>query len=325
MECKLAIVMITNGIGGNLLKSLAFWSSQFTFGFDLFISGPEDILRNCAIPSCAIINYKDKDEEYPFFEINKKKYLGGIHVKAEYIYFVHDRFYPKEDFRQTITIILNNYKPDFGAADVFNEDGSLSIVELRIKKEVLQLSLVDALLSSGRIICTNESTSHVAVNGGQFFLKSNLLHLLQRPLRWLEMEDDILSFDLIPYNGIWIHSTSLFTLVHRAPPKINKYQMIKTKVIYCIYILGCNIIMSCLKKFIKSYPVLSVGQQPTTKMIYESLDSGGCNLIDPFHKMTATSFIPLTVEKFISLCRICSNGTSPTKLHKTNYGWFVGL
>ncbi|MBP9742727.1 MAG: hypothetical protein KBD37_05135 [Burkholderiales bacterium] len=327
MMTNVAVLIITNGRGDNIKRSLNYWSLQFELGVSLFVCGAKEILQNLTITDSAIIDFQDPSDTYPSFHINQKKYVAGLGIKARYLFFVHDRFYPNDDFKLRFEECLRVEQPDFGAVTVYNLDNSLALGELRVKQTVITIgSIEEALLISGRITVpatAAQKSEHIGLNGGQFFIKSELVELLNRPLRWVEMEDDILSFDLLPYKGIWINDTNLYTLSYRVAPG-NSRPTIITKAKYKLYGYLCKCLALIFRVLYNERCVLSTMDKLSSEVIGKIINSNNFYLVDPMHKMTATEFLPATLEKITALCRLYSKGGYPKYLTKTYYGWCIG-
>lgn len=324
MMTNVAVLIITNGRGDNIKRSLKHWGLQFELGVNLFVCGAKEILQTLTIADSAIIDFQDPSDTYPSFHINQKKYVAGLGVKARYLFFVHDRFYPHEDFKLVFEECLRLEQPDFGAVTVYNLDNSLALGELRVKQDVITMrSIEEALLIRGRITVSANSSNrseHIGLNGGQFFIKSELVELLSRPMRWVEMEDDILSFDLLPYKGVWINDTNLYTISYRVAPS-NSCDTIITKTKYKLYGYLCKCLALIVRLLYNDGCVLSTMDKLSSDVIAKVINSNNFHLVDPMHKMTATEFLPATLEKITALCRLYSKGVYPKHLTKTYYGW----
>ena len=169
---ELSVVIISSGINPHLNECLREWCIDFTLGEDLFICGPEKSLKTISyeVPSNAIIDF-DSNSNYSF-PINRKKKTAFDNIDSNYLYIVHDRFYPSLGFKDDLLSLLNDTSPDFGAVDTYNLDGSLSLSELRVRNSVLHKTNNEFLLESGRSSCLRgdpDASSNIALNGGQFF------------------------------------------------------------------------------------------------------------------------------------------------------------
>lgn len=328
MNKLISVVIVTNASSPHLITIIEKWKEQFTLGTDLFLCGPLESLSRQKIDPSAIINYVDPEDQYPFFRINEKKYLAGLSRDSRYIYFVHDRFYPAPGFRDILVQQLDATGPDYGAADVFNADGTPSLTELRLKKTIISGKLVSSLLLPGRLVLkqnATDSSDRVAINGGQFFLRNDHLHVLNRPLRWSEMEDDVLSYDLKDFVGCWISGSNLISVIHKVSGDHGNSPAVLIR--YFLYRQLCNILKALMYFYLKISQhaefCLSVGGRLSLRTV-EKLDSVHCiALLDPCHKIYATQFLSLSLEKLLALCRLKSEGKFPRTLTKTFYGWLI--
>jgi hypothetical protein len=56
----------------------------------------------------------------------------------------------------------------------------------------------------------------------------------------------------------------------------------------------------------------------------EKLDIMRCvAIIDPCHKIYATQFMPISLEKILAIYRVKSEGKYPQTVVKTFYGWLI--
>lgn len=317
----ISVVVITNGNNHNLFRVFSGWISDgFVLGENLFFCGPKVNLLKNGISEVGIIDYLDPPYYLNNFHINHKKRKACEAIEAEYIYLVHDRFFPKIGLLNTLTQLLHEKKGiDFGAVDVDNEDGTPALRELRLRNSSVSQDLESALESIGRLTCTAKdlsASSQVAINGGQFFIRKAMTRYLDRPLRWVEMEDDVLSHDLRSARGLWISDSCLITVAPRCVPNFKYSQGTKFK--YKIYQIFCNIIASITFS-------LSVGRKIENKKLKNML-SGKYLLIDPLHKIYASDFLPSSLEKIMTRARIASNGASWSEIKKHTLGWkLIGL
>lgn len=316
-----SVVIITNGLGDNLEFVLPYWCKEFTYGIDLFLCGPQKNLINL-VPQKAIIDYDEiinkEKNEMKFFSINQKKFFATQNVNTEYIFLVHDRLFPSEDFKKTVEKRLTRSEPDFGSCDIVNISGEISVTELRLKKNILNLSLTDALFIESRLVCNKNnklSSDKIAINGGAFFIKTTLSKLLTRPMKWSQMEDDILSFDLMNYNGIWIEDTNLITKDLKG--NINKQYGFSLKVKYLIYYLVCLILKYTVKLTRNKYKIYTISENISDF----NLLNQNFILIDPLHRMYDTNLFKSTLEKVMTRMNVLSNGYLPIKILKTKLGW----
>ena len=207
MKPFIAVIIITNGKSPFLDEIASHWSKQYQPGVSLFFCGPKDNLLERCIPAQAIIEYIDPPHNGKYFHINHKKHYAASQVEAEYVLLAHDRFFPADDFKNGLEFQLKEARYDFGGISVINTDGSSALNKLCLKNEAINQPLDEALAKQGRLTCAASSkcaSESIAVNGGVFFLHKSLIHFLGRPLRWFEMEDDVLSYDLRDYHGVWI-------------------------------------------------------------------------------------------------------------------------
>lgn len=311
----IAVAIITNGSSPNLMRIFQKWISDgFVLGRTLYFCGPRQRLVGNGIDEIGIIDYVDPPYYRNNFHINDKKRAACEAIDAEYIYLVHDRFVPQIGLFDTLNRVLSIADIDFGAVDVDNEDGTPAIRELRLRNVAASIELESALEPLGRLTCAVEDSAasiHIAVNGGQFFLRKSKTKFLERPMRWAEMEDDVLSHDLRASRGLWIKDCSLITLVPRIAPNFDYDKGTQLK--YWLYRLVCNI----LGIFTRS---LSVGQKLDRNKLRDQLQ-GQQLLIDPLHKIYSSDFLPSSLEKIMTRARVASNGASWENVKEHPLGW----
>ena len=311
----IAIAVITNGRGDHLAYVLNQWRLEgFIPGRTLYFCGPRERLLEQGVALNSIIDHEDPPYYQNNFHINDKKRIACEAIDADYIYIVHDRFTPGCGVLATLFEELSGSDVDFGALDVNNSDGTPSLRELRLHSEVISVDINLALESPGRLVCeaSNQMASkHLALNGGQFFLRKSLIKYLNRPLRWMEMEDDILSHDLIPHKGVWIVESALTTLNYRSQPKFKKTKLLVFK--YLLYKLICNLIAFAIGS-------ISAGQKLSRNRL-EDLLTKRVLLIDPFHKMASSDYLPSSLEKIMARARIVSGGRAWVQIDKRPLGW----
>ena len=321
----LNVVIITNGRGENIDRCIEEWVThgEFVLGADLYLCGPKDILLEKRVPESAIIEFNDEPGLGRNFRINAKKHAACSALKSEYVYLVHDRFVPSTDFRAVVEAALADRDVDFGAVDVLNQDGTLALGELRLQEHCLDSELDEVMEEKGRLIViadNADASDRLAVNGGQFFLRRSLTKRLLAPLRWGEMEDDVLSFDLRNEKGIWIKGAALVTLVHRIPPAVYSGFRIASR--YGLYAVGCRMGALLLKLITPGMPVTSVGTR-TDKKKLASYISTGVVLVDPFHKTFASDYLFSTVEKLSVRARLQSTGHAWDQIERKWFGWIL--
>lgn len=319
------VVIVTNGRGDNIDRCIQEWTAreQFFLGADLYLCGPKDVLLEKCVPESAIIEFNDEPGFGRNFRINAKKYTACSALKSEYVYLVHDRFVPTSNFRKTMEAALALRNVDFGAVDVLNQDGTSALGELRLQDRCLDLEFDEVMEKKGRLIVVAEdprASGRVAVNGGQFFLRRSLMKYLLTPLRWGEMEDDVLSFDLRNEKGTWIEGAHLVTLAHRIPPVTHSGFWIASR--YGLYSLGCHMGALLLKLITPGMPVTSVGAR-TDKKKLDSYISSGVVLVDPFHKTFASDYLMSTVEKLSVRARLRSAGQAWHQIERKWFGWVL--
>ena len=283
-------------------------------GRTLFFCGPRSKLLEQGIDSMSIIEYVDPPFYRNNFHINDKKRRACEAIDAKYIYLVHDRFFPQNGFRATLNRSLADEKVDFGAVDVNNPDGTSALRELRLQRRAASSDLETALELLGRLACDAAepaASSNIAVNGGQFFLRKSMVEHLKRPMRWMEMEDDVLSHDLRTARGRWINDCVLTTLAPRLAPDVDLATGTQMK--YMIYRAICNVIAALTGS-------ISVGQ----RLDRQQLEQWLCQqflLIDPLHKLASSKFLPSSLEKLMTRARIASDGKCWVRVDKHRLGW----
>lgn len=311
----IAVVVITDGNSTHLIYTSQKWVSDgFVLGRTLYFCGPRQRLLEQGIDDMSIVDYVDPPYYRNNFHINDKKRTACEAIDAKYLYLVHDRFAPKAGLFETLTRILADEDVDFGAVNVDNEDGTPALRELRLRRSTVSKDIESALEQLGRLTCTaNDSAAsvHVAVNGGQFFLRKSMTKHLERPMRWVEMEDDVLSHDLRTSRGLWIKDCCLITLVPRLAPDFE--HSLATRLRYAVYRVVCNILAAITKS-------LSVGQQLDRQKLTSRLEDHFL-LIDPLHKIYSSDFLPSSLEKLMTRARIASSGKSWAKIEKHPLGW----
>jgi hypothetical protein len=315
-----AVVVVTNGASKSISFASGCWKAEgFKPGETLFYCGPRFCLQAKGIEVEAIIDYEDQEYYGINFHINHKNRVACAAVNASYVFLVHDIFIPKEGFFDALYKVLRGGTIDFGAVDVVNQDGSLALTEMRLKKSAALVDIAEALEPLGRMTCTKEdsrASEHIAINGGQFFIRKSYAHLLERPLRWVEMEDEILSHDLRSATGAWLSCCKLITLTPRNAPVYRKSLIVSLK--YFLYGHLCNAIAFATGS-------ISVGR----KLDRDSLNSyliGQVLLIDPFHKITSSDYLPSSLEKLMVRARIASNGICWVNIVRHPLGWkLVGI
>lgn len=324
MQSKLSVIIISNGLGPNLKNCMEKWSLHFKLGFDLYVCGPKQVIMDDVdfnYDETSIIDFSSSSNFS--FPINKKKKIAFDSVNSEYVYFVHDRFLPGDNFREEILALLNRYKPDFGAVNVYNSDGSLSLSELRLKSSVLGCDLDDFVLKKGRASClkeNNEASDKIALNGGQFFLRYNKAYILERPMHWGEMEDDIMSLDLIDGKGIWLSSPHLITMVHKNHPRPPQYAFcLKAKIV--TYSALCRL----LKFFtlFSKYHVNSISDDIDQTILCGRNHRKGYLIIDPLHLRFFGEYYGASLEKYTTALRYYTNGKFDFSVKKIRLGWLI--
>ncbi len=321
MNGILAIVVITNGLPVHFKRSAAAWMSECRIGKDLFFCGPRAALLSGGIPAGGIIDYIEPPNSGRFFHINQKKHHAVKAMQTDYVYLVHDRFVPPNGFRAHVESAIQSTSPDFGYVPVLNSDGSPALNELRLRTSTLYSALDDALLHNGRLACDAKSSwasSQLAINGGQFFIRRALADMLARPLRWVEMEDDVLSHDLRHHFGKLVTEAHLISLVTRRPPVANISWSVQLR--YYFYRILCNTLALLLQKVFPAKQYISVGQSLSISELDKIITSGVC-LVDPLHKSCSSEWLPSSLEKTMVRARIRSDGRKWQQVIETKFGW----
>lgn len=313
----IAVAVITNGDKPHLKRTSLQWAKEgFIPGISLFFCGPQQSLLAQGLDIAGIVNYIDPPHYRNNFHINNKKFAACQAIDSKYVYFVHDRFMPKVGFLCELTRILSDESIDFGAMDVDNEDGTPALREIRLRRIAALTDIQSALEPLGRLTCpaTDPAASiHIAVNGGQFFLRKSMVKYLERPMRWMEMEDDVLSHDLRSARGQWINTCALTTLTPRLAPNVDYLNDSLLK--YVAYRVICNILAAITGS-------ISVGQLIDSDKLKQYL-CGEYLLIDPLHKISSSDVLPLSLEKLMTRARIASGGKALTRVEQHWLGWKV--
>jgi hypothetical protein len=320
---ELSVVIISNGTNSNLKECLIEWNKDFKLGVDLYICAPKHSLENCPyiIPNNAILDFST--ESNFSFPINAKKRIAFDKINSSYIYFIHDRFIPSIGFKNEMLFNINRFQPDFGATDIYNTDGSISLSELRVRNCLLGKTIDDFLLEVGRSSCLKEddnASELIALNGGQFFLRRNVSHVLERPMHWGEMEDDLMSLDLRPFKGCWFQQPYLVTLTHRVLPSTNIVENNRLKAKLKLYGLLCYSLKLIL--YFSKYNIISISEVEDYSVIF---NENGCDffIVDPFHKRFTAEYYSSSLEKFTARLRYYTNGTQDFSVSKTFLGWRI--
>jgi hypothetical protein len=316
----IAIAVITNGDSAHFARTSRLWFAEgFVPGRTLFFCGPRSRLVAQGIDDVSIIDYLDPPYYRNNFHINHKKRFACQAIDAKYIYLVHDRFFPQKGLLSTLSLALAVEDIDFGAVDVDNPDGTPALRELRLKRAAVSVPLESALVPLGRLVCDSAdpaASDNIAINGGQFFLRKTLAVHLNRAMRWVEMEDDVLSHDLRTANGRWITGCRLTTGVYRLESSYGYAWGTKLK--YFLYRITCNALAALTNS-------ISVGQRLDRQQLEGHL-ADQVLLVDPLHKTTSSDFLPSSLEKLMARARIASNGKCWTKVVKHRLGWkLIGL
>lgn len=317
----LAIVVITNGLSEHFKQSANAWISEFGIGKDLFFCGPKAALLSSGIPVEGIIDYVDPPNSGRFFHINQKKLHASQAMKTDYVYLAHDRFIPPPGFKALLENAIRSSFPDFGCVPVLNLNGSPALNDLRLRTSTLAVPLEHALMCNGRLACdarSSQASSQLAINGGQFFIRRELADMLSRPLRWVEMEDDVLSHDLQNHVGKWVTDTHLISLVSRQPLLSNIPLSVKLR--YLFYRIFCNALASLLQIFVPAKRYISVGQCLSISRLDEIHTNGVC-LVDPLHKSCSSEWLPSSLEKTMVRVRLRSGGRKWEQVIETKIGW----
>jgi len=313
----IAVAVITSGDSSHFIRTSQQWIAEgFVPGVTLFFCGPRQRLLAQGIEVAGVIEYVDPPYYRNNFHINDKKLTACNAIDAKYIYLVHDRFLPKSGFLDALTQALADGSIDFGAVDVDNQDGTPALRELRVRRAAALTDIESALEPLGRLTCAAtdpDASIHIAVNGGQFFLRKSIAKHLGRPMRWMEMEDDVLSHDLRSARGRWINECGLITLMPRLAPDFDYSDCNRLK--YVANRAICNTLAAITGS-------ISVGQRLGRSQLERYL-SGECLLIDPLHKLSSSDVLPLSLEKLMTRARIASSGLSLTNVEKHRLGWKI--
>lgn len=320
----LAVVIISHGSGVFFSRALIEWQKEFEPGIDLFVCGPKSNFSKFDVPKSAVIDFLDHDIKNRFFEINRRKLTAGMYLGHTYILFVHDRFLPSRGFKSALSENLITEAPDFGGLDVNNLDLSPSLRELRLRHDMIGINIDKALDKLGRLVIPKVSqgaSSHVAVNGGAFFINRRVLPVLRRPMRWSEMEDDVMSFDLQKYLGSWYESPQLLTQSKKRLPTITKdYSAARLKIY--LYSAACRVLKISLRYCFPSVIVLSLSDFYSMRDIARN-NSRSFLIVDPYHRAYMGEFYHTSLEKFMAKLRISTNGNRDFKVLKTRWGWAI--
>lgn len=314
------VVVITSGLNKNLDFVINEWERFFQLGVNLFLCGPEKLLGK-SFPIDSIIHYDENVRNGCFFNINKKKHTALKTVKFEYSLVVHDRFYPANDFKYIFNDFLLVNNPDFGGLDIYNVDGTLSLTELRLKKYCLDNHLSESLNKKGRLVtCVSDLTAsnRIGINGGAFFINNKSISILNRPFRWSEMEDDVMSFDLQLQKGLWFSTSNLFTIVQKNIPFQSDFKNYKLTLKYYFYGIFCSLLSKLLNicYFKKSFFV-SVSSKFDLNILD---DKSHFFIVDPIHKFYSAEHLISAPEKV--LCRLRANNIDIDISVKSNLlGW----
>lgn len=316
-----AVVIITNGTSLHLDDVISCWLKNFELGVDLFLCGPVVTLKNLYTED-SIIDYDEHVVSDSFFSINKKKQLPFERLKFDYLFILHDRFIPNYNFKKEFQNIIDLYNPDYGGVDVFNLDGTPSLKKLTLNDNFKNLSINDALSNKGRLVVNvNDSLSSniIALNGGAFFLKTSLSYIFNRPLRWSEMEDDVMSFDLKEYNGIWVDTTFLKTVINKKISRISFLKKIYFDLKFFLYGAFCRILFSIILLFNKN----RLSYYSITDSI--NLNNLSCMenfyLVDPLHKFYSATYFHSAPEKLLCRLRVELGIERPIRVVKNTLGW----
>jgi hypothetical protein len=312
-----AIAVITGGSNPSLKMTRERWIAEgFLPGISLFFCGPRLRLLEQGIEAMAVIEYTDPAYYRNNFHINDKKLAACNAIESTYIYLVHDRFQPKSGFLDVLSRALMDETIDFGAVDVDNPDGTPALRELRLKRSAVSTDVQSALEPVGRLVCSStdpDASKHIAINGGQFFLRKAMTKYLERPMRWMEMEDDVLSHDLRLARGMWITESGLITVVPRRSPNAGHSSGSRFKSFF--YILLCNALALITG-------TISVGSRIDCKKLEKYLNREFL-LIDPLHKLSSSDVLPLSLEKLMTRMRVASSGLSCSNVEKSRLGWRI--
>jgi hypothetical protein len=311
----IAVAVITNGDSVHFALTSRQWCAEgFVPGRTIFFCGPRARLVAQGIDAASIIDYVDLPYYRNNFHINDKKRAACKAIDAKFIYLVHDRFFPQRGLLDTLTRALADNDIDFGAVDVDNPDGTPALREHRLKRAAVNVDIGSALEPLGRLACDKAdpaASKHIAINGGQFFLRKALAAHLDRPMRWVEMEDEVLSHDLRAARGGWIPGCRLVTAVPRLAPNFG--HAYGTKLKFFVYRIACNMLAAMTNS-------ISVGQHLDRLKLERGL-ADHILLVDPLHKITSTDFLPSSLEKIMTRARVESNGKCWARVDKLRFGW----
>jgi hypothetical protein len=316
----ITFLMVTNGRSPHLSDSLQRWSQVATPGQDFFVCGPADALEPFGLPPSAIVDHPDTHGEGQFFRINHKKLCGARQVPGRFICILHDRMQPPADIVAVLHRHLSTGRYRFGAMNVNNVDGTASLRPLALDRRITAHSLDDALSRKQRLGVPahhRHASAHVALNGAQFFLHRDLLHHLERPLRWFEMEDDVLSFDLIGEPGIWVTDATLTSCVTKelGQPQASLLAWLKR----AAYAVLCARAWLAVRREGHRNTVLSVARLSRQELHARLADE--LYLIDPLHKLTASDVLPSSLERLMVRARLISGGQRFNSITKAAHGW----
>lgn len=316
----ITFLMVTNGRSPHLRESLNRWSSVATPGKDFFVCGPAEHLRAFGLIPPCVVDYPDIPGEGLFFGINRKKSAGASTVPGQYVYILHDRMLPPDDIIEVLHRHLSSGRYRFGAMNVDNTDGSASLRPLRVDRRITDASLDEALnrrVRFGVLACDAHASEHVALNGTQFFLHRDLLHHLERPLRWCEMEDDILSHDLIGAAGLWITDATLTSCVtKRLGQPQPHYRALYKRLAYTAL---------CLRSWLairrQGHRNILMSVRYQSKASLQQRLGHELFLIDPLHKFSASDVLPSSLERIMARARLLSEGHRFNNVSKVEHGW----
>lgn len=315
----LSVAIITNGKSPFFYTNFARWSSEFQPGINLFACMPT---KNTKLAHSFIIDCDDEAKDSSF-NINRKKHLAGLQISSEYILFVHDRFYPSPNFCIELRKKLLRDRPGFCGLNVDNPDDSASLRELRVKKSRIGLSVRDCFDLPGRSVClatSEEASDRVALNGGSFVLHQDLLKVLSRPIHWFEMEDDIMSLDLVEHEGAWYSDPHLLTSDFRLNFVENTPIKFKSKL--RLYSFLCVSIKLVLRVICREKNILSISDSTTSKAI-DLISAKKIMLVDPLHRPELGGFFDNALEKFRAKLRLSGGEFNDFRVTRKLLGWEI--
>lgn len=318
----ISIVVVTNGRAAHLKACLQAWMQIASLGRNLFVCGPREALTAFNLPPTAVIDHPVNEHDGMFFGINAKKQFAGENMPGQYLYFVHDRLFPSHDSLMVMEDVLRSGQYDFGAVDVNNEDGSPSLREMRLDSRAVAMPIDLALSRLSRLCVASEAphaSPHIAINGAQFFLKRDLLRHLGRPLRWFEMEDDVLSFDLKTAHGTWIDKTTLVSKIRKSFGQ--PQHQVQASLKHLLYSGLCW--LSALRAFAAGHRNLVLAVSRLSERQLQERLATEIYLIDPLHKMTASDVLPSSLEKMMVRSRLLSKGQKFESIIKSKHGWLL--